>query len=198
MIYDTKIDNKERAANFCSTNVDVTMTNICMGDKCSIPGPMADSIECTDKSGIGSIHTHPGLGVEYGMMSGDDILYAITKGYKFSCIGYRGLAKTVDCYNYPYGIPKEEADKFKNMDFKTRERKFLDNINKYGINIKGVRKRKPDTPEQLWNKLRIEAKVLTESKNNMLKYVDRDDVVKERFKDFCSIFLAPLEEEYLD
>ena len=67
MIDGTKNDGKERGVNFCATNGNIELSNICIGEKCSIPSSAETQKECKDKKpAIGNLHTHPGLGIKYG------------------------------------------------------------------------------------------------------------------------------------
>lgn len=199
MIDDTKSDGKERGVNFCTTNGNIELSNICIGEKCSIPSSAEIQKECKDKkSAIGNLHTHPGLGIKYGKISDNDVMHTVANGLKYSCIGYRGIAKTIDCYEQPFGIPQEEADKFKNTNIMLRDQRLTSDLQKYAINIAGARIPKADTTNEQWKKLKEEANYLTELKNNFRKYINRADAEEERLKNSCSIFIAPLDEENLD
>lgn len=197
MIDDTKTDGKERGVNFCTTNGNIELSDICIGEKCKIPIEIQK--ECKEKkNAIGNIHTHPGLGIIHGEISGDDVMYAIANSLKYSCIGYRGIAKTIDCYESPFGIPQVEADKFKNINIMVREKGLRNDLQKYGINILGRHIPKTDTSKEQWNKLKEYANYLTELKNNFRKHINKPEAEEERLKNSCTIFLAPLDEEYLD
>jgi hypothetical protein len=194
MIDDTKNDGRERGIKFCSTDGDITVSDICIGDDCHIPAHAEAILECKDKkSTIGILHTHPGFGERHGNLSEDDIMHTVGTGTKYNCIGYRGWNKMLRCYESPFGIPQEEADKFRNTDIMLRQKKLNDDKQKYGINIIGnVFLPKTDTPEEQWKKIKEEANSLTEIKNDFKKYISTPESDKERLKNSCTTILAPL------
>jgi hypothetical protein len=195
MIDDTKNDGRERGTKFCSTNGEIALSDTCIGDECHIPAHAEAILECKDKRPtIGMLHTHPGFGERHGNLSEDDIMHAVGNGTKYNCIGYRGLDKMVRCYESPFGIPQEEADKFRNTNIMLREKKLRNDKEKYGINIfENVFLPKTDTSSEQWKKIKEEVNSLTEIKNNLKKYINIPEAEKERLKNSCAIILAPLE-----
>lgn len=191
MIDDTKNDGRERGIKFCS-NGDITLSDTCVGNECSIPALTEAQLECNDKkTAIGTIHTHPGFGERHGNLSENDIMHAAATGQKYTCIGYRGWDKMIRCYKSPFGVPQKEADKFRNTNIMLRQKKLTDEKEKYGINIFGnAFLPKTDTPSEQWKKLKEEANNLTEIKNNFIKYIGTPEAEKERLKNSCTIILA--------
>ena len=136
MIDATTRDGKEREVDFCQDNGNIILSNQCIGNKCSIPKSARESLKCKNgKPTIGSLHTHPDIPIFNMSMSPEDVTVAIGRAEKFSCIAYRGIAKTVSCSDYPYSVPKDEADKFRGMDFFGRESKLLENLKKHATLI---------------------------------------------------------------
>ena len=195
MIDDTKNDGRERGIKFCSTNGDITLSDTCTGDECSIPTHTENLLKCKDKKSIiGMVHTHPGFGERHGNLSEDDIMRAVGTEKRYMCIGYRGWNKTIRCYESPFGVPQEETDKFRNTDITLREKKLRNEKQKYGVNIFGnTFIPKTDTSNEQWKKIKEEVNSLTEIKNNFKKYISTPEAEKERSKNSCSIILAPLE-----
>lgn len=195
MIDDTKNDGRERGIKFCSTNGDITLSDTCIGDECSISAYTETRLECKDKKHtIGMIHTHPGFGERHGNLSESDIMYSIGTGKKHTCIGYRGWDKTIRCYEYPFGVPQEEADKFRNTDIILRDKRLTEEKQKYGVNIHGnLFIPKTDTSNEQWGEIKEESNSLLELKDNFKKYISRPGAEKERLKNSCTIILAPLD-----
>ena len=90
MIDDIKNDGRERGIKFCHNNGDITLSDTCIGDECSIPARTQAQLECKDKKHtIGTVHTHPGFGERHENLSENDVMYAIGTDEKYTCVGYR-------------------------------------------------------------------------------------------------------------
>lgn len=193
MIDDKKNSGKEHGIKFCSTNEGIVLSNICVGNECSIPSQTETRLECKDKKpSIGILHTHPGYGEGLGTLSDEDVMYAIATEQKYSCIGYRGDTKTIRCYEHPFGIPEGESEKFKNTNIMSRQRKLIGDREKYGVNIFGdTFIPKTDTSNEQWEKLKEETKYVSKLKDNLRKYINRPGAQEERLKNSCTISISP-------
>ena len=191
MIDATSRDGREREVNFCQDNGNITLSNVCIGNKCSIPKSARESLKCKDgKPPIGGLHTHPDIDIFNMSMSPEDVATAIARGEKFACIGYRGIAKTVSCNTYPYNVPKDEADKFRDMGFFNRENKLLEDLEKHAKIINKRYYIDPDIPKENQDRMTKEANLLTESKEKIMRYASKTEQWRE--ENACTIFLAPL------
>jgi hypothetical protein len=118
-------------------------------------------------------------------LSGHDIPSAITNGREAACIGisgYGGENKEIICYNYPFGIHKDIADKYGNDS-----RDYMKNLEKYTTIIKGKNIPIKGITKQQLEDLEHKSDSITEQMSKIKKYSYRPKSKMERFANACSI-----------
>lgn len=105
IILKSEKENREYGFNFCE-NKEITSTDICVGDECSIIKPGCKE----NQKNIGSFHTHPKSESIRGggSPSDNDLFRSYADKRDFTCIGITEKNnQKIKCYLYDFGIGSE-------------------------------------------------------------------------------------------
>ena len=191
MINDTNKDRLERSVSFCLKGSNATLSDTITGTTHGTLAKTNISTICKDgKSPIGGFHTHNSsyttiIPERDKDLSGPDIPSAITNDRKATCIGisgYEGENKEIICYNYPFGVHKDIADKYGNdsRDYMKDLEKYTTVINGENIPIKNITKQQLEDLESKSNSI-------GDQMSKLKKYSYRPKSKTERFANSCSI-----------
>jgi hypothetical protein len=191
MINDTNKDRLERSVSFCLKGSNVTLSDTITGTTHGTLANTNTSTICKDgKSPIGGFHTHNSgyttiMHKSNKDLSGQDISSAIINDRKVTCIGisgYGGENKEIICYDYPFGIHKDIADKYgkESRDYMKDLEKYTTVINGKNVPIKNITKQQLEDLESKSNSI-------GDQMIKIKKYSYGSKSKTERFANSCSI-----------
>jgi hypothetical protein len=191
MIDDTSKDRIERSVNFCPKDSGMILSDIVTGTAHGTVSSMNTLARCKDnRFAIGGFHTHSPsyttiIPERDKDLSSQDIISAITNGRKVTCIGisgYGGENKEIICYNYPFGIHKDIADKHGNDS-----RYYMKDLEKYTTVVKGENIPIKSITKQQLEDLEHKSDLIRDQMSKIKKCSYRPKSKMERFTNSCSI-----------